>query len=141
MSLSRFYTVDESEEGIRLPLYDKVGDKTEEWLQVRGVDSPVFSNAKLEADRKTLELTKETDDKKRFDKLLEIKRRLIASLVKDWSEDFRKEIGEPTVDNVAKFFSKAPKVMDDVDRLAGNRSVFFSLKAKHSLNGLESKQS
>lgn len=141
MAISDFYTVDEAEEGVKLPLRDKFGKETDEWLLVRGVDSQAFQDHKLEQDRAALELLKETDEKKRRVAILDLKCKTVAGLVKDWSEGFVEQHKKPTVSNVAKFFKLAPQIMDEVDKLAGTRTAFFTLKSASSSTGSESKQS
>ena len=141
MSINDFQTADESESGVKLPLFDKYGEKTEEWIQVRGIDSLTFRNAKLESDRKTLELLGESDQKKRRIKILDLKFNMIATLVVDWSQGFKDDVGDPTIENVVKFFNKAPQVADEIDKLAGNRKLFFSLIQNNSSSGAESKPS
>ena len=142
MSIEDFYTADEADEGIKLPLYDKYGNETDEWLMVRGMDSEAFRNAKLDADRKSLMLVSEDDDIKRRTEILQIKKELTAVLVIGWSDGFHDSFGEvPTVESVCKFFDKAPQIMDRIDQVAGNRRLFFSMKQKNSVNTSEAMQS
>ena len=141
MVAEAFNTVDEAEEGVKLPLRDKFGDLSDEWMLVRGVDSPVFREARIEGDRECLALISEPDKGIKYKKIMEIKARTIAALVKDWSKGLADDLGKPTVKNVAKFLMTAPQLQDEIDRLSGSREVFFSMKQKSLSIGAESKQS
>lgn len=127
MDIESFYTVDAAEEGIMVPLVSPDGDKTEEWLKIRGVDSDIFGQAKIVSSRKAVEVSEIKNDEKRYQGMLDLKAELIGSLVIDWSFD-----SECTPDNIKKLLSKAPQIQDMIDKVAGDRKLFFSIKSNNS---------
>lgn len=119
---SAFNIVDLSEAGIKMPLALPNGTKTEHWLRLRGAHSPSFLRASSQADAEQLELTskKATLDKSEItDAERAITRKMIASLVAEWSSD-----EECTIENVVKFFEGAPQIQRAVDHFASSERNF-----------------
>lgn len=124
--MADFFTRDLANEGIRIPLFDPYGEKTEHWLQVRGIDSDEFRRADIAARRQAIKLAMIEDEAERAEEMAKQQRALIASLVADWSFKDEKPC---TVENVAEFFLQAPQIMDAVDQLAAKRANFFAKRS------------
>jgi hypothetical protein len=121
--MEAFYTRENANIGIQLPLVDPVtGKDTEHWLRIRGRDSDVFRQEEIASLQRVRELF-EKDGSKASGKLEEIQatevRRLNASLVIAWSFD------KPcTLETVIEFFKEAPQIADSVSRMAVKRALF-----------------
>lgn len=123
--MDAFFTRQKANEGIKVSLYLPSGQKTDQWIEIYGVDSDVFRSAEVEAKREAMRvaMTTEEGDKERVgkEKVEEIKVRLIAVLVKAWS------FPQPcTVENVIAFLKEAPHISDTIDQLSSKRALFFA---------------
>jgi regulator of replication initiation timing len=127
MDMEQFYTRDKANEGIKVPLTAPDGTDTDHWLLVRGADSDVFRKAEAEAQRKMAVIAA---DKGNRDSLADVYDEqfhwIKAHLVADWSFDH-----ECTVEAVQEFFKNAPQISDKVNRIAGNRSLFFGKESSN----------
>lgn len=130
MDMEQFFTADTAEAGIDLPLYLPSGEKTEYWIKIRGVDSEKFRIAEAQGKRSAVMIASIDNDDLRTKALLNARIKLAATLVISWN---LKE--ECNLENVEKLFTKAPQLLDMVDRLASQRSLFFSRKQTSSANG------
>ena len=116
--MEEFYTRTKANEGVKLPLSTPDGEKTDHWLMILGVDSDVFREAESEAKRSLIQ--KKADPK-------EAMLSVVASLVSDWSFD------KPcTQEEVKAFLKEAPQIADAVDKVAGDRKLFFALRSSGS---------
>lgn len=122
MDIEQFATRSDANDGVKVPLYNKHGEKTEHWLIVRGVDSDAFREAESEAKR--MVATKKAT-------LKEAMRHALSSLVSEWSLD-----GPCTKENIIHLLTEAPQIADAIDKIAGDRKSFFLLKS----SSLESTQ-
>lgn len=120
-SMEQFFTRQQANEGIELPLSLPDGTVTQHSIRIRGVDSDIFKRADAASRRKMLELSVDLDKEKVQVELQREKLKLIASLVISWTFD-----REFTPANVLEFLEEAPQIADQVDRLASRRSLFFS---------------
>jgi len=112
-----FNIVNKSEEGVEMALYLPNGQKTKNWLRLRGVNSPSFESAVGVADREQLELVGKESKMSPEDFTAgrrDITRRMLASLVVGWSQKDK----PCTVDNVIEFFKGAPQIQREVDNFA-----------------------
>lgn len=119
-AMSSFFTRENAERGIKVPLALPNGEKTEHYLMIRGVDSVEFQRADQEMRRQVREtlLLPEKEQQLAQEKLV---RELQASLVISWSFD------EPcTIESVSNFFYEAPHIGSAVDRAASNRKLFMT---------------
>lgn len=129
VGMAAFNVVEMSNEGVKLFLHLPDGTKTDEFIVVRGADSKIFRTHQARANREKVKATqkhnllkKSEQDPAVLDKqLVAIGRRLVATLVADWSFE-----AECTEENVAKFLADAPQVQDQIDIFAGDRSNFFT---------------
>ncbi len=129
MKLKDFHTREAANEGIKIPLFAPDGKETEEYIIVRGFDSDEFQKKKLEIDR----VQAVTDD---LSKRIDNHRKLIASLVMDWSfED------ECSPDAVEQWLNDAPQVQSVIENIVSDRQLFFSLRQASLSSGSESRQS
>lgn len=122
VGMAAFNVVAMSNDGVKLPLRLPDGTVTEEFLVVRGADSKTFRNQQARANREKVKLAKKQnlDPAQVARQNADIDRRLVASLVVDWS--FDEECNEV---NVAKFLADAPQIQGQIDLFAGDRANFF----------------
>lgn len=120
-----FFTSAAAQEGIRLPLRDARGNKTDHWLHIIGVDSDEFRLLDSSNKRRAVEIGMIADEKERDRAILDMTRDLAASLVKGWS--FPQEC---THKNVVAFFKEAPQIQRAVDMAAANRSLFCKVASE-----------
>jgi hypothetical protein len=128
MPMEEFFTKDRANEGIKFPLTRPDGTKTDHWLLVRGVDSDVCQRinrenrrefAFIEATAKAIEC-KDTRAKYLADEYERLENKAVAALIADWSFET-----ECNPEEVQAFLREAPQIFDAVNRVAGNRAVFF----------------
>ncbi len=129
MSMSDFFTAEKAEQGIKLPLFRPDGTKSDHWIKVRGVDSREFRIAESIAKRNGMAIA-QMGEEERAIALLDSRIDLIASLVIEWSFD-----EDCNRDSVVVFLKKAPQVADAIDRIAGDRSLFFGIASSDSVDG------
>lgn len=125
VGMDAFFTSDKAQEGVRMPLNDPLGRRTEHWLHIIGADSDEFRLADSAAKRRAVELGSISDEKERDKAVMELTRNLTATLVKGWS--FPEEC---THANVVEFFKKAPQIERAVNIAAVNRSLFYKVESK-----------
>lgn len=132
LSISAFDIRQQSEDGIKISLVDpRTGEPTDEWLKVRGDDSEAYKLAQANYNADRLEFIRDKKNKGnvkaglKFD--TESERKLVASLVSDWSltDDDGKDI-PCTPENVQDLFYRAPQIQDQVSQVAGDRRNFSS---------------
>lgn len=131
-SQSQFFTRDKANEGVRVPLFTPDGKPTDQWLQIRGVDSDEFRSADTQAKRDAVKLAAIKDQKERDDAVYDLTTRLTATLVIAWSFD-----QECTLENVTAFFKQAPQICNAVDITAGDRGYFFRKESSNSVASQE----
>lgn len=122
--MDQFFTTDAANEGVRLPLSTATGESTEHYLTILGVDSDIFRRAEAKAKRDAFRLAAIEDEEERLTAANEAQFKLIACLVAGWSFD-----QECNLENVTAFLTKAPQIADQVDKVAGDRRLFFGLKS------------
>jgi len=130
MSMQDFYTRGVANEGKKVPLYRPDGTKSDEYFIILGIDSDVFRSAETAGKRKMMEASSIEDPDKRAERVDEIEREVVASLVQDWSFD-----EECTREKVAEFFKEAPQLQKMVNTLAAQRSYFFGKESNPSSTG------
>lgn len=129
-TMDDFFTSDKAEEGRKLPLYAPSGEKTEHWLIVRGIDSDTFKRAEAKAKREGAKLAELETEAERHEKIRELQRRSVASLISAWSFDL-----EFTEKNVINFLKKAPQIEEAVNSFSARRTLFFAKESKTSTSG------
>lgn len=72
--MSAFHTRSVANEGVELPLYTPTGEKTDEWLRVRGIDSDEFRSAEADAKRDAFKIASIEDPLERSHLIEESKR-------------------------------------------------------------------
>jgi hypothetical protein len=130
--MEEFFTQDVSSKGKKLPLYLPNGDKSKDWLVVRGSDSSEFKLADIIGKRETVQIAQIKDPQMQAEAVRASEVKAIASLVADWS--FPKECNQS---NVITFLTKAPQIADAVNRYAGARTNFFEPRSQPLKNGIE----
>jgi hypothetical protein len=134
--MDEFFTRGKANEGVKLPLYRPDGTKSDHWVRIRGVDSDIFRTAEAESRRDAFRVAAIEDIKERGAAITASKRRLIASLVVEWSFD------KPCdVDSVEEFFIEAPQIMDAIDIAASKRALFFANGSSSSQPSLSTSSS
>ena len=123
MPKSDFYTRDNANSGIRMPLLNLDGTLSSDYLTIAGIDSDGFVSANAEAMRSALVIAEiECDETK--DKLLRAEKiKLVASLVIGWSFD-----EDATQEAAQQFFTDAPQIMEQVNSKAAQRNAFIKKK-------------
>ena len=116
LPMESFFTRENANEGIELPLLLPDGTKTEHWLRIRGVDADGFRKAEARSKRKMLEIAAEKDLDKRD-----------AEVVIGWSFD-----NPCTEAEIKRLFREAPQIAEQVDRTAYDRARFFGNSSKGS---------
>lgn len=127
MKPSDFFTRAKANEGERMPLSLPDGTPTDEWLQIRGVDSDEFRHAMDEFRRELLALAALKDEKERAEKTQAAQLKLNAALVSGWS--FEAEFSDAAL---LEFLREAPYVAAEVDRFASDRRRFFGKRSTGS---------
>lgn len=123
----------QSEEGVVVNLvHPKTGKETNEWIKILGADSKRFREAQATFNQDRLSFLRgETKKKSSVKDQLEFEtsaeRKLVASLVTDWSLTGKDGKKVPcTQENVIQFFEKAPQIQEQVDKFSGDRRNFSS---------------
>jgi hypothetical protein len=125
--MSAFFTRDAANAGIVIELTLPTGEKTDQWLRVRGVDSDAYREAEAASFRSHMEVMQIKDPEAQKKARLGIDRGVLASLVSSWS------FSDPcTPENVVKFFKNAPQVEKLVDQASFNRALFFKKRPDNS---------
>lgn len=127
MKPSDFFTRAKANEGERMPLSLPDGTPTDEWLQIRGVDSDEFRRAMDEFRRELLALAAVKDEAERAEKTEIARLRLNAALVSGWSFD-----AEFSESSVLEFLRESPYNAAEVDRFASDRRRFFGKRSTGS---------
>jgi hypothetical protein len=129
--MADFFTLEAAEAGIDLPLYLPSGEKTDFVIKIRGVDSEKFRIAEAQGKRRLIDVAKGDNEDERTRRLFDERVLLASALVISWN------LPEPcTSKNIVELFKNAPQLLDMVDRIAGQRSLFFSKKQASSSDGL-----
>ena len=124
MKPSDFFTWAKANEGERMPLSLPDGTTTDEWLQIRGVDSDIFQRAMDEFRRELVVLASVKDEKERAEKTEAARLKLNAALVIGWS--FDAEFSEAAL---LEFLRESPYIATEVDRFASDRRRFFGKRS------------
>jgi len=127
MKPSDFFTRAKANEGERMPLSLPDGTPTDDWLQIRGVDSDEFRHAMDEFRRELLVLASVKDPIERKEKTDAARLRLNAALVIGWSLD-----AEFTESALLEFLRESPYITEEVDRFASDRRRFFGKRSTGS---------
>lgn len=130
--MKEFFTRTRAEEGVNIPLFTPEGELTPHWIKIRGVDSDAFRIAELQAGRSRVEAANLPTQAARDKAALEIRTKLLASLVIGWS--FGEECTEQAVVN---FLTEAPQIADAINAKAGQRTSFFRQGPNSSASGIE----
>lgn len=123
-SMTDFYTRDAGNQGTKVPLKLPTGEKTEQFLIVRSIDSDAFREASADARREVIRAAQIDDLEERRKLARESTLNMQVSLVKDWSFD-----EECTPENVRKFLIGAPHIADTLDELCAKREMFVEKKS------------
>lgn len=130
MSIKDFFTRENANEGIEVPLYRPGSkEKSGEWIRIRGVDSDEFRAAELESKRAMRSILENPDIKDKDKRHREELTKLLASLVISWS--FPEECVR---ENIIELLSNAPQIEDAINTLAANRALFFKNGSANSVN-------
>ena len=128
--MEEFFTRSAANEGVKLPLYQPDGTRTDHYLTVRGVDSDKFRAAESKAKRKAITIAQLDTEAERVEEIQKTERDCIAALVIDWSFD------KPcTHNNIMTFLKEAPQIADAINRFAAQRSGFMVKKPTSSSGG------
>lgn len=128
MSMDKFFTREKGSAGKRIPLALPDGEETEDWIEIRSIDSKEYQEAIANYERRLIQ-TKLLDSKESkaagesgLDDTLEreLVLELNASLVKAWS--FEEELSP---ENVKHLLVQAPQIHQQIEALARNRAFFY----------------
>jgi len=127
-TMNAFFTRQKANDGIEFPLSFPDGSPSPHKIRIRGVDSDEFRKAEADAKRKMFETAavKAKGETVAYDPMEE-RFRLLSHLVISWTFD-----GECTPENVFNFLKEAPQIAEQIDTIAGRRSLFFKNTAKDS---------
>lgn len=125
--MKQFFTREQANEGIKLPLSLPDGTPTDYWIKIRGADSDEFRRAERDSIRKIVEIRNSSKgDTEALEKAHEEQEtELVAALVIDWNMDEDGVPQECTKENVIEFLTNAPLIRDQINRAAANRRLFF----------------
>ena len=129
--MDEFYTRGTANEGIRIDLYLPNGDKSDHWIEMRGVYSDEYRRAYRRLMAKISDAAKGDDTESRSKRLYDYEIELLSYLVKGWSFDKK-----PTQKNIIYFLMEAPQVADSLDFVANDNKVFLEKKLLASSNGV-----
>jgi hypothetical protein len=127
MKPSDFFTRDRANKGEKLPLSLPDGSPTDEYLNVRGVDSDQFREAVNEYRRELIGYAAIKDESERARKSEQARIKLMCALVIGWSFE-----AELTQEALAELFSEAPHIADEADKFASDRRRFFRKRSTSS---------
>jgi len=127
-TIEDFFTLAQSEAGVKVPLVLPDGTKTEHWFKVLGVDSDAFRKGSvgihqrfLKSAGKELPLEERVTEKRQKDLLF------LTLLISEWS------LEQPcTEENKARVLLNAPELADTVDTFANDRTNFFKKPSRDS---------
>jgi hypothetical protein len=126
-SQAQFFTRERANSGIKIPLFLPGGGKSEHWFMVRGVDSDHFRLAEAASRRRIVDVMQLKSEQEQLEAIEDEKRKLIAELVFGWSFE------QPcTHENVVAFLREAPQIADSLDKLSGQRALFFASDSSSS---------
>lgn len=128
-AMSEFFTRENANAGVKFPLHNAAGILTEHWLRILGVDSDEFRAADTIAKREAVKAAAIEDEVTRDNALKDITRKLIASLISEWS--FSKPC---TKANIIAFLREAPQFEKAIDNIATRRSLFFANASSSSVS-------
>jgi hypothetical protein len=131
MKMAELFTREKAEDGIKIPIFTRTGEPTDQWLIVRGVLSSQYRQASDEWERRWMRsMVEETIDPKAERKPMRDPRP--ATLVKAWSlED------ECTPEAVAALMWEAPQIADVVMGVAADRKRFYGSAPPSTSTGSE----
>lgn len=127
LPMERFFTRENANEGIEVPLLLPDGSRTEHWIRIRGVDADAFRRAEARSKRRMLEVAAEKDEDRRDAAIEDARLALLAALVAGWSFD-----NPCTEAEIKRLFREAPQIAEQVDRAAYDRARFFGNSSKAS---------
>lgn len=125
--MDQFFTSDKAEEGVKLFLEDNLGNRTDQWIRIRGENSEEFRVAELGAKRDAVAVSHIADYVERDRRAIALARKTAAALVLDWSFPM-----PCTPENVEAFFKKAPQIQRAVDIAASDRRLFYKVESTSS---------
>lgn len=132
--MKEFFTRQQANEGVVLPLSLPDGSPSEHWIRVLGIDSDAFRKADQKAKRAAVEIAQIEGDQERAEMVREVEIECISSLISEWSFD------QPCdTQNKVDFLKEAPQIADMVNRFAARRSEFFTKKPASSTRGSKPK--
>jgi len=133
--MTKFYTREQGNEGIKIPLTNLDGTSSNEYLIIRSIDSDEFRYAETDSKRDVYKasMIDDVEERKKMAKVAGL--RLQIALVKGWSftEEFNNE-------NVEAFLTGAPHIADAIDLIATKRGMFLTKKPKSSGRSQDSKK-
>jgi hypothetical protein len=123
---AQFHTRAAANEGIKLPLTLPDGTATEEWLQIRSIDSDAFRAAEAASNRRLLEAMASKDRAAELDSQEE-RYVMLAALVAAWSFP-----AACTSEAVQAFLKESPQIAAEIDRVSASRRCFFKSSSSSS---------
>ncbi len=119
-----YFTRESANEGVKIPLVNpRTGNKKEDWIKIRGVDSDEFREANLKNSRRLIDIAKLKTDKAKKEAERKGRIELIASLIISWSFDM------PCNDeSKIELLTNAPRIADIVDSMSMVDALFIEKK-------------
>lgn len=127
MQFEDFFTADKAEEGVKVFLPNKFGEKTEHWMVLRHLHSLSYRR-ELALIQREIALVAENPDKAQRDAIIDaMPDRMFFSLIASWSFDTPLNRS-----NVSLLMEKAPYIKDFIDRRTADSSLFFRRESGNS---------
>lgn len=125
-TIKDFYTRENANEGIKVPLFLPSGEESEHYLVVAGHDSDRFREKETEIIRRfAKKIASEGEDFKSDDAYDQNDQlELLASLILDWSFD-----EELTEESAIEMLREAPQIAQQVNALSTKRELFIKKKS------------
>lgn len=123
-SIKNYFTRQAHNEGVRLYIAAPDGSETQDWVEIRGIESDIFRETRAQSEAELYaSLNGITDTKERIAKIESVREdarlRLLVSLVKAWS--FDEECNE---ENIIALLKEAPFIADFIDKKSASVKDF-----------------
>lgn len=124
-SIKNYFTRQAHNEGVRLYIAAPDGSETQDWVEIRGIESDIFRETRNQSEAELYaSLNGITDTKERIAKIESVREdarlRLLVSLVKAWS--FDEECNE---ENIIALLKEAPFIADFIDKKSASVKDFI----------------
>lgn len=124
-SIKSYFTRQAHNEGVRLYIAAPDGSETQDWVEIRGIESDIFRETRNQSEAELYaSLSGITDTKERIAKIESVREdarlKLLASLVIAWS--FEEDC---TQENITQLLVEAPFIADFIDKKSASVKDFI----------------